>query len=53
MGRLLLAADFTLSNPDPLSEFGLGATVGLSCGVVATVLLSGLSEQATCVCTRQ
>ena len=43
MGRALLS-EFTFSQPDPISEFGVPATVGLSVGVVLTVCISGLSE---------
>ncbi|KAI8463504.1 MAG: hypothetical protein J3K34DRAFT_462412 [Monoraphidium minutum] len=47
MGRLLLAADFTLTQPDPIADFGLPATVGLSIGVVCTVILSGMMSGLT------
>jgi hypothetical protein len=42
--RRLLSGDFTFEQPDPIAVFGLPATVGLSIGVVATVIVSGLSE---------
>lgn len=40
------AADlgFSIAQPDPVADFGVPATIGLSLGVVGTVLLSGLSE---------
>jgi hypothetical protein len=43
-GRALLG-DFTFTQPDPIKEFGVPVTVGLSIGVVVTVVLSGLSER--------
>ncbi|GBF96396.1 hypothetical protein Rsub_09195 [Raphidocelis subcapitata] len=45
-GRALLA-EFTFTQPDPIAEFGVPATVGLSLGVVATVLVSGLMSGLT------
>lgn len=41
-----LLGEFTFTQPDPIAEFGLPATVGLSLGVCATVCLSGASERA-------
>jgi len=35
---------FSLEQPNPIVEFGVSATIGLSIGVVITVLLSGLSK---------
>lgn len=47
--RKLLAKDlgFSFDQPDPIAEFGGGATIGLSLGVAATVCVSGLMSGLT------